>query len=246
MKEMKLSLTITMILAFVLTAGAQVQWLNDYDGTVGSAKIRMTLSSNDVGGFDRGDGFECSYFYVAHLKDIKMRCSIAIDGTFTFQEYEEGGGVRAVFRGRFDKNEKDRAEGTWTRVGQKRGIPFRMSFMQGMASEDGNRYAQIDAGFPDDFEKQVQDLRTAVIKGDKHKVASQVRFPITVRINNRRTTLRNKAAFLKNYDLIFTSETVATVVKTVPHNMFTKSTGAMLGNGVLWFWGDGKVIAINN
>lgn len=243
---MKLVATFLICIALAITAGAQTQWLNDYDGTVGSAKIRMTLLSNEVGGFDRGDGFDCSYFYVAHLKDIKMRCSIAIDGTFTFQEYEEGGGVRAVFRGRFDKNEKDRAEGTWTRVGQKRGLPFRMTFTQGVASEDGNRYWQIEAGDPERFEKQVQDLRSAVIKGDKQKVAAQVKYPITVRINNRRTTIRNRTAFLKNYDLIFTKEIVANITKTVPHNMFVKSTGAMLGNGVLWFWGDGKVIAINN
>lgn len=243
---MKLSLIITMILAFVITAGAQGVWVNDYEGTVGSAKIGMALESFDVGGFDRGDGFECSYFYVAHLKDIKMRCSIAIDGTFTFQEYEEGGGVRAVFRGRFDKNEKDRAEGTWTRVGQKRALPFRIRFVQGVAVSDGNRYWQIDGGFPDDFEKQVRDFRSAVIKGEKQKVAAQIRYPINAKVNNRSTRIRNKAALLQQYDKIFTASVVANITKTVPHNMFVKSTGALLGNGIVWFWGDGKVIAINN
>jgi hypothetical protein len=51
---------------------------------------------------------------------------------------------------------------------------------------------------------------------------------------------------LANYDRVFTKEFVADIGKTVPHNMFCKFTGAMLGNGIAWFWGDGKVIGINN
>ena len=96
------------------------------------------------------------------------------------------------------------------------------------------------------FEDQVSKFKTAVIKGDRQYVAEQVRFPIALSVRGKRINVRTKAAFLKNYDAVFTKELIASISKTVPHNMFTKATGAMLGNGIVWFWGDGEVIAINN
>jgi hypothetical protein len=243
---MKFTATLFLGLLLAITASAQNLWLNDYEGTVGNSKIGLTLVSKDVSGFERGSDVACSYFYVSQLKDIKMKCSIGIDGSFTFNELDEQGNVRAVFRGKFVKNEQDLAEGSWTRSGRTRPLPFRMRMAQGVSSENGNRYAQIDAADPAKFETAVRDFRTAVMKTDKQKVVSQIKYPIRVAVNGKTVKVKNKTAMLTFYDRVFTKEFAADLEKTVPHNMFCKFSGAMLGNGIVWFWGDGKVIAINN
>ena len=121
-----------------------------------------------------------------------------------------------------------------------------MNFKQGVSSTEGNRYAQIESADPAHFESLVRDFKAAVQKGDKQKVVSQLRYPINVGVSGKTTKVRNKAAMLQYYDRVFTKDLIAAIDKTVPHNMFCKFTGAMLGNGIVWFWGDGKVIAINN
>jgi hypothetical protein len=234
------------LICFLFEARAQSRWLNDFEGTVGTAKIGLTLVSKEISGFERGDNVGCSYFYVSQLKDIKLNCSIDIAGNFVFKELDEKGKVRAVFKGKFLKNEQGMAEGTWTRTGGTRSLPFRMRQQQGVSSEDGNRYSQIDAADGTKFEDQVRDFRASVLKGEKQKVAAQIRYPISVTVNGKRVKVRNKAAMLQYYDRVFDKGFVMALDKTVPHNMFCKYTGAMLGNGVVWFWGDGRVIGINN
>jgi hypothetical protein len=243
----KISVTLFFILfCLTLAAGAQTRWLHDFEGTVGTAKIGLTLSSTETGKFERGDDVGCSYFYVSQLKDIALKCSIDRNGNFTFKELDERGKTRAVFKGKFLQNQIDRAEGTWTRAGEARSLPFKMRFFQGVGAENGNRYAQIEAKDPAKFEAMVRDFRSAVISGNKQKAVAQIKYPISVSVDGKRVRVRTKAAMLTYYDRVFTKEFIADLSKTVPHNMFAKYTGAMLGSGIIWFWGDGKVIAINN
>ena len=245
---MKKTLIALLYVMFCLSfsANAQTHWLNDFAGTVGTAKIGLTLAATEIGRFERGEDLDCSYFYVSQLKDIDLKCSIDRNGNFIFKELDEHGKTRAVFKGKFLRNQMDRAEGMWTRTGQTRSLPFRMNFTMGVGAENGNRYAQIDAKDPVKFETAVRDFKTAVLKGDKQKVVSQIRYPINVTINGKQVRIRNKTAMLQNYDRVFDKDLLATMSSLVPHNMFAKSTGAMLGGGLVWFWGDGKVIAINN
>ena len=232
--------------SFVIGISAQTRWLHDFEGTVGTAKIGLTLSSTETSKFERGDDVGCSYFYVSQLKDIALRCSIDRNGNFTFKELDERGKTRAVFKGKFLQNQIDRAEGTWTRAGGARSLPFKMRFYQGVGAENGNRYAQIEAKDPAKFEATVRDFRSAVISGNKQKAVAQIKYPISVSLGGKSVRVRTKSAMLTYYDRVFTKEFIADLSKTVPHNMFTKYTGAMLGSGIIWFWGDGKVIAINN
>jgi hypothetical protein len=242
----KTSVTLFLLLFLSLSAGAQTSWVHDFEGTVGTARIGLTLSSTEVGKFERGDDLGCSYFYVTQLKDIALNCSIDKNGNFVFKELDERGRTRAVFKGKFLQNQIDHAEGTWTRTGQTRALPFKMRFYQGVGAKDGNRYEQIEAKDPAKFEASVRDFRTAVLSGNKQKAIAQIKYPISVYVNAKKVNVRNKAAMLTYYDRVFDKEFLDSLSKTVPHNMFCKYQGAVLGSGILWFWGDGKVIGINN
>jgi hypothetical protein len=232
--------------ALTVSAQAQDRWLWDFEGTLGGERIGFTLVSDNREDLQRGDNLACSYFYVRYLKDIRLRCSIAADGNITFEEFGENEKVAAVFRGKFLKNEIDNVEGTWTKSGETKSLPFKLRLVQGSGIAAGRRYEMIDAPDDAEFERKVQEFRSAVLRKDKQKVVSFIKFPIEVQVGKKSVKIKNKTVFLQNYDRIFYQEFVEDVRLTVAHNLFHRYDGAMLGNGIIWFWGDGKVIGINN
>ena len=78
------------------------------------------------------------------------------------------------------------------------------------------------------------------------ELASMINYPINVHIMEDQVEIKNSTNLLKHYDQIFTQEFKKRIACCVPHNMFCKYTGVMLGSGEIWFGADGKVIAINN
>jgi len=58
-------------------------------------------------------------------------------------------------------------------------------------------------------------------------------------------TIRNKAEFIRDYSQIFSVKYLACLRTGAPHNMFVHNGAAMLGNGEVWFDGEGLVIALN-
>jgi hypothetical protein len=227
-------------------ARAQVKWLWDFEGTLGREKIGFTLITDKREEFPRDEDLDCSFFYVRHLQDIKLRCNIARDGNLTFEELGSDGTVTAVFKGKLLKNEIDEPQGKYLKTGAQVGVPFKLRMVQETALENGRRYSMIEA--PDDFkfERQVQDFRTAVLKGDRRKVVSFIKFPIRVYIAKKSVRIRNKAAFLGVYDKVFSKVFVEEIRESIAHNLFHRDMGAMLGHGSVWFWGDGRVIGLNN
>jgi hypothetical protein len=246
MRKISVMFTFILLLGVSASMNAQSRWQHDFEGTLGSQEIGLTVSAPEAGKFPWGDNIECSYFYVSQLKDIKMSCSIDKDGNLSFKEIDAQGITTAVFTGKFLKNEIDNSEGIWAKTGDTKTLPFKLRFYQGVSSTDGNRYEQIEAKDPAVFESSVQGFRNAVLKGDKAKVASFIKYPINVTVRKKDVKIKNRTQLLQNYAGIFNKDFVNDLRKTVPHNMFCKFTGAMLGSGIVWFWGDGKVIGINN
>ena len=82
--------------------------------------------------------------------------------------------------------------------------------------------------------------------GNKHVVASLVAYPIKVTINKKTRQINNANELVKNYDVIFFDSFVEAISNAIPHNMFARDQGIMLGNGEVWFGSNGKVIALNN
>lgn len=242
----KAILPIFLVAIFASCIEAQTKWLWDFEGTLGTQKIGFTLHSAKINEFVRGHDLDCSYFYVRFLKDIRLRCNIEDDGSFNFVELDENGNSREIIHGIFVDNKIDVLEGKRTDSGNGRTLPFKLKLSQGMGGDAAHRYDAIDAPNDKEFERKVQAFRNAILNGRKQTVVSFIQFPITVEIGKKRTRIRNKLSFLKNYDKILDKDFVEEVRKTIPHNLFHRDIGAMLGNGSIWFWGDGKVIAINN
>jgi hypothetical protein len=234
------------MLLMAIGAQAQVKWLWDFEGTLGPEKIGFTLVTDKREEFPRDTDLDCSYFHVEDLIDIALRCNIAKDGSLTFEERDANGKVVAVFKGRLLKNEIDEPQGDYSKTGAGPSIAFKLRMVQETALENGRRYSMIEAADDAVFEQRVRDFRLAVLQGDKRKAVSCIKFPIPVYLAKKSVKIKNKASFLRVYDRIFTREFVEEIRATVPHNMFHRDMGAMLGHGSVWFWGDGKVIGLNN
>ena len=71
--------------------------------------------------------------------------------------------------------------------------------------------------------------------GDKNAVAAQVHYPIRVKLNQKTTEIKDKAAFVKNYDAIFTDKVQQALLDQKVEETFVNYKGVMVGNGELWF-----------
>ena len=58
-------------------------------------------------------------------------------------------------------------------------------------------------------------------------------------------TIRGRDELLRDYQLIFIPQYVSYIRSGIPKNMFVHNGAVMLGNGEVWFDGDGHVIALN-
>ena len=234
--------------------------LYNYQGTIGDIKIRMTLILDGVSLDDNFMGKQVTgtYFYVKWLKDIEIRGAVDNDRNFEFYEYDKAGNITGRFKGRFPEtdprgNNKSKLEnevliGTWSRPDGTDSKPFYLD-QDSITPREKGKGRYFDAGVEDDeaFEKIVRQFRTAVISGNKQVVADFIYYPIVVTIAGKKRRLSGQAAVVANYDRIFSHNCVEAVRKSVPHNMFSRYNGVMLGDtGLIWFGADGKVIAINN
>jgi hypothetical protein len=99
-------------------------------------------------------------------------------------------------------------------------------------------------------------FREAVSTRDKKKVASLISYPIKVTLSSgARRTIRNRADFIKAYDLIFNEKFSRLIVETRVTDLWARWTGVATPLGEIWFSGIGakkspdkytiKIIAIN-
>jgi len=90
-------------------------------------------------------------------------------------------------------------------------------------------------------QKFVVELQQAVRADDRRWLADHMQFPL--RHNGRRKTLiRSRAAFLKDYASVFTARLRACVLAHDAKDLFGNWQGIMLGNGCLWFRNIGDAV----
>jgi len=251
-KRISLILLMVVSIASVVSAQYQEGWVNDYRGVIGdNLKIGMSIkmSGNDVSG---------EYFYLQWLKDIPIRGKI--DGrNIILNELDEYGKVTAIFKGRFLEHAPEYQqepikyevmEGEWSRPDGSESKRFRVISESSTGLLGKSRYSV--AGFESDqiVEAVAQKFKKAVLAKDREQVALMVQYPISVKIKGKAVQIKNKADFIKKYDGIFHRTFFDRIKESVPHNMFAKVDGVMLGDhGEVWIGTrDGKilVIAINN
>jgi hypothetical protein len=92
-------------------------------------------------------------------------------------------------------------------------------------------------------------LQAAVQANNKEQVADMVSYPVLVLRSGKRTRIREKRELLTNFGLIFTDPVRDAILHQTALCLFGNSTGAMVGNGEVWFqeqasnqW---KIITIN-
>jgi hypothetical protein len=199
-----------------------------------------------------------SYFYLDSLKDIPVSGQVAPDRTIILRELGQPGRATGMFHGQFLEMDAqgrkigfEQIAGFWSKLDGTGSRLFRLVQGGGRLRRRGeNRYAV--AGLPNDpaVERFAQGFRSAVLAGDRQKVAAVIHLPIVVRIGGWPTKVRSREILLARYEAIFGPPFRQALEGAVPHNMFARRQGVMLGeHGEVWIGdreGDLKVVAINN
>lgn len=251
-----MALSIMFFSAGILKAQDNADWeeLNNYTGTIASnLKIGMTLiiSGKDVSGV---------YFYNKWLQDISIKGKMDDNRGIVLNEYDKDGKVAGIFKGRFLDHaseygnqpiQREVIEGVWSHPDGHDVKPFRLVINNATYRPIGKGRYYV-AGFDNDkdVETFAQILWKSIVDVHKEKVASMIAYPINVHIGGEKVKVKDKRVFVKNYDQIFYKAFYEKIKESVPHNMFAKDIGVMLGDrGEIWIGSDRKgiyVIAINN
>jgi hypothetical protein len=119
------------------------------------------------------------------------------------------------------------------------------------ASAQEHKYSV--AGIDDDraVEAFLAELKEAVAKNDRAKVASMVNFPLRVNNDRRKTLVRRRADLLRRYDAVFNRKVKEALAKQTAADLFVNYQGVMVGDGEIWFRPTGKdgrlkIVTVNN
>jgi hypothetical protein len=247
---------LVLLAALALPAGAgppTAQDWRDYSGTLdGRIPIRMSLW---IQGERRLSG---SYFHVKSPKDIPLQGQIATDRTVVLHEYDGAGHEQGIFRGQFLNQDTlgrklgfEQLMGSWSKPDGSGAVLFHLVQSSSQLRRPGeNRYAV--AGIHDDVavESFAQRFLAAVRARDRRAIADLIHLPIVVRIAGWPIKVRHREVLLARYEAIFQPDFCRALSSAVPHDMFARDVGVMLGeHGEVWIGdrdGQLKVIAINN
>lgn len=117
---------------------------------------------------------------------------------------------------------------------QKSLVSFRLEAMCGGTLE--HRYGDY-FGVDDDVEQFMADIQTAVRTNDKVWMSKNVQYPIVVLVGQKKKlTIKNEAAFIQQYDKIFSVAFKNKIVASCTCNLFNNNSGVMLGDGEIWIY----------
>ena len=230
---------------------SESDWLWNYDGTIGDGyRVRVTLVF-------RGEQVDGLYFYASQLRDIALRGTIRNGTDIVLDELDNQGNITARFEGKFPEhdprgrfgNSKLECEtiiGFWQKLDSPKRLPVYLSMESGTAGTLTNRY--LPAGADDDqlIHRNAYRFWESVKRSDKKAVAALIAYPIKVHLPAGTKRIRSPAEFVANYEAIFSPQYREAISNALPHNMFVRDQGIMLGGGEVWFGPDGRVIALNN
>jgi hypothetical protein len=225
-------------------------WSWTYDGTVGPHRVRFELART-------GGNVTGYYFYASQLKDIRLTGTIGDDKQIRLLELGNEGQPEAKVSGEFpDKDPQgkllgnltcDIITGTWQRPDGSDTMPVFLRSVASVSGPQGHRYRIAGADDDETINHAAETFRKAIMNGEKAKVASMVRYPITVYIRQKKTKIENRERLTADYDAIFTPGYRKAIENSIPRDMFARYDGVMLGErGEVWFDADGRVTALNN
>jgi hypothetical protein len=207
----------------------------EYSGTVGEAKVGMTLvlHGNAIG--------KAHYFYYRYLKDIALTGQQS-GSDLTLQEANGTFNLHFVGNGSngdqpLDFSNSVGLAGNW--IGGGKTLPVKLT-LEGMSFADANtahRYGMITNETDGAFEARARGFYFAALKGDSKQAARFVHFPLRVNWSATHHEMIDSAGQLAaNWNRIFTPKYLAALRDVVPHDMpVIKSQYAMLGAGLALF-----------
>ena len=86
-------------------------------------------------------------------------------------------------------------------------------------------------------------LKTTARTGDRNGLAALVKYPLDIRDGDRVKTYRSAAEVVRAFDAVFTRGVMNTIAAAEYESLFVNDSGAMIGDGEIWFDGwDGAVL----
>lgn len=201
----------------------------DYQGTISnnmSVQMSVYPLGNDIVG---------AYFYESQRKEIKLKGKAGAKDIVLY-EYDKAGKNTGIFKGTM--NTVDKIEGTWISADNKTSYPFTLSLISNIpGAEYGKRYS-VAVGTESDqaVENFADKIQSYVVSNDKKQLAEQVKYPITVKIDDKATKIQNEDEFIKNYDKIFHDDYKRAISNASTKFMFVNFQGIMFGTRLYDIW----------
>ena len=198
----------------------------DYSGKKGSKDIIMSVYINN----SKITGL---YAFKGVKEHIKVEGKLK-DGKITLNEFSQKGKITGTFYGNFKTI--DIIEGTWSNGKIK--MPFKLKLVDIIYADYGKRYDLVS--FPDEeVVKFATNIQKYLIKNEKEKLAKLIVYPINVKIDGKKKTIRNEKEFINNFDKIFNVNLKKAVINADSLFMLANQYGVMLGENEynIWFTG---------
>jgi hypothetical protein len=220
-----------------ISATSSSAWIADYRGTLGNAPIGLMLDYEEpLSSFDPKD-FEFSrahYFYTKYLKNITLRISRHKGRKLTLEELNAAGAPVAELQLEWPeidpKGEVGARNGAPPRntlgavvVGSWRSLQTGQTLSIYVVQSDitngseGGR-CDLNAAQYQHVEERAADFHAAFVRGDTKYLKKTFGWTLP-----KGKGIREE------------------IVSAIPHDMFCKDTGFMLGSGAVWFDDDGNI-----
>lgn len=244
-KVTSLRASILSIIVWVASSTPSFGAVMDFEGTLGKQPIGLSFEAPSVMGSLPPGPVRGVYFYKRYLKDIPLEGDLDSKGNIVLYELDSKHQKTALIKGVLNSQEEN-LTGTWSKLDGTGALPLsaHSGSMSGGTLEQRYLVAGVEMS-NDAFESKVKTFLSAVAANDKLAVASAVAFPLNANHGNSHRVFKNRAQFLANYDQIFTARFRAVLKDCVPHNMFARDQGVMLGTGQVWFNEIGKAYTLN-
>jgi hypothetical protein len=112
---------------------------------------------------------------------------------------------------------------------------FHLANAQAALADGQGKYASTGIPNSESFDRFYTELRAAVLKDDKYKVASLWKFPMVFDLpNKKRMCVGTANDMVKNYDQIFTKDVKAAFERTELSKINYNWQGFEIGDGEMW------------
>jgi hypothetical protein len=118
-------------------------------------------------------------------------------------------------------------------------LPVTLEMEHGTSNPGQRLYESVTSKTDAQFEEMVRATREAIMNGDVEEAGRLIHFPLRVNFGHRSITLKDPAQLKANWSQVFSPAFATKLRQDIPHEMFVHEGEAILGNGVLWFDGDG-------